>query len=486
VPRSFRNRPNFCGSCLAAVAGTGWVIPFVFALLAALAGRAEAWPLHFGFFASAVAPASHAQAPATKPSQTPTSKPSVGPAAPQSTHYPVLLLIVGNDGSWNLRLGPKGPERLDRTNYPPIPLEPAEVTREGAAEAWTYRAHDLSTGAAVAVHLSREACSDATTTKYSFKAVVEHAQLGSLNGCARIAAELFPRVNPEEEDEDAAAKKPPETTITNFKMPVDIAYLSPTRKVMYRHLRVPKMVAAEGSQLALSHDGKRLLYTREDKATDMRAIVLYDSATGKSTDVLTGAVQQAFWSPDDTRIAFLKFVDGKWQLWIAPVATPEMAAVVYPQNGFLQGWVDAHTLLFDDLQQLTWVGDDGTVRSSIPEKDIFGDAFSNSSANTFRVHPLNPDLLLVSAEWIKPPQGVPVDSHMGGSFGFFLYEIRARRHVQLSPLTMFAQGGEWSRDGLQVFFTGMDAAKHIAVWHIFWDASGLKRYLDGTSLVIGQ
>ena len=38
-------------------------------------------------------------------------------------------------------------------------------------------------------------------------------------------------------------------------------------------------------------------------------------------------------------------------------------------------------------------------------RTVFG---SLSSANTFRVHPLNPDLLLVSAEWLKPPQGVPI------------------------------------------------------------------------------
>src|SRR2546423_14995827 len=244
--------------------------------------------------------------------QAPSSKPSVGPAAPQSTHYPVSLLLVGSDGSWNLRLGPKGLERLDRTNYPPMVLEPGEVARDGTAEAWTYRAKDTATGAAVTVHISREACSDATTTKYSFKAVVEHAQLGSLNGCARIAADLYPRLNNQDEDEDTEKKKPPETTITNFKMPVDVAYVGPSKKIVLRHGRVPHVVAPEGSQLALSHDGKRLLYSRGESG-GTRAIVLYDSTTGKSADLWTGDVQQAFWSPDDTRIAFLKLVDNHWR-----------------------------------------------------------------------------------------------------------------------------------------------------------------------------
>src|SRR2546423_1006008 len=418
--------------------------------------------------------------------QAPSSKPSVGPAAPQSTHYPVSLLLVGSDGSWNLRLGPKGLERLDRTNYPPMVLEPGEVARDGTAEAWTYRAKDTATGAAVTVHLSREACGVATTTKYSFKAVVEHPQLGSLNGCARIAAELFPRLTNQDEDEDTEQKKPPETTITNFKMPVDVAYLSPTKKLVLRHGRLPHIVAPEGSQLALSHDGKRLLYTREDKASNTRAIVLYDSTTGKSTDLLTGDVQQASWSPDDVRIAFLKQVDGHSCLWVTAVATPETAAQVYSADvTTLDGWADAHTILVDDLHQLSWRVDHGPVRSTLTDKDLYGDSFGSSSASTVRVHPLNPDLLLVSGEMSKAPAGAS-GSKGAPNLGFFLYEIRSKRRTLLSPADMASQNGEWSRDGLQVFFTGTDTTRHVATWRIFWDGSGLKRYLDGTNLVIGQ
>ena len=100
-----------------------------------------------------------AQAP---PSRTP-KKAIVGPAAPQSTHYPILLLAFGNDAAWSLRVGQKGPERLDRPGYPPIPLDPAEVTHE-AADSWTYHAKDSATGAAVAVHLTRESCAGTTAT----------------------------------------------------------------------------------------------------------------------------------------------------------------------------------------------------------------------------------------------------------------------------------------------------------------------------------
>lgn len=425
-------------------------------------------------------------------SQTPvppqSKNPPVGPAAPQSRHFPVLLLAVGMNPSWNLRIGPNGPERLDRPGYPPIPLEPAEVTQE-APNAWVYHAKDLGTGAVVSVLLSRDACSDGSATKYSFRAIAQHAQLGTLSGCARIAAELFPRANPQDDetDDDTAKKKPvPETTITNFKMPLDVAYVGGTKKLVLRHGAVPHVVAAPGgTQLSLSHDGKRLLYTREDKAGD-GAIVLYDAATAKTTDLITGDVQQPFWSPDDARIAFVKLVEGHRRLWIAPVSAPASVTSSYPgEVTTIQGWADAHTVLVDDLNQLSWVGEDGSVQRTLEAKELYGDLFSgDSSGNTVRIHPLNPDLLLVSAELLRPVVDAS-GTHKPGA-GFFLYEIASKRRVLLSPPDMQSGHAEWSRDGVQVFFTATDATKRTATWRIFWDGSGLKRYLDGHDLVIGQ
>src|SRR6266446_5661565 len=157
----------------------------------------------------------------------PAKKLPAGPPAPQSTHYPILLLAVGNNPDWSLRIGLKGPERLDRPNYPPIPLEPAAVTQEPAADSWTYQAKDSATGAAVSVHLTREVCTDVvsdptaapgpSTGKYTFRVSVDHAQLGSMKGCARIAAELFPKINNQlDSEEDTDKKKPPPPTITKF------------------------------------------------------------------------------------------------------------------------------------------------------------------------------------------------------------------------------------------------------------------------------
>jgi uncharacterized membrane protein len=433
----------------------------------------------------------------------------VGPPSPQSTHYPILILAFGNDPNWSLRIGQKGPERLDRPGYPPIPLEPAEVTHEAGADSWTYHAKDSATGAPVVVHLARESCSAAAAAtssappsaapntptsappspvaKYSFTASVDHAQLGTLQGCARVAAELFPKINnqPDEEDDDDK-KKPPPPTITNFKSPVAIAYTNAAAKIVFKRGATIHMIAADTYQLAVSHDGSRLLYTREDKGGN-RAIVLYEFATEKSTELVRGNVQEAFWSPDDTQFAFMKFVDGQWRLWSALVASPDSATSNYPGAIVsIHGWADAHTILVDDFNQLSWIGDDGTVQRAVSLKDIYGEVFSNSSINKIRIHPLNPDLVLISAEIPNPPAGMPKDPHTGGGIGFGLFEIRSKRRVLMTPPNLLAKDAEWSRDGLQIFFTGSDSSRRPNVYHIFWDGTGLQKYATGSGLVIGQ
>src|SRR5438093_1256905 len=77
------------------------------------------------------------------------------------------------------------------------------------------------------------------------------------------------------------------------------------------------------------------------------------------------------------------------------------------------------------------------------------------------------------------------DAHTGGSFGFFLYEIRSKRRVLLSPLNLLTEHAEWSRDGFQIFFTGADSSRRYATYHMFWDGIGLQKYVSGTSLAIG-
>ncbi len=436
---------------------------------------------------------SQAQAP-TSQAKKPSSPSAPAPAAPQSTHFPILLLAfgpaAGNEPAWSIRIGQKGPERLERPGYPPAMLDPVDVTRDGTNDAWTYRAKDSVTGGDVAVHLTRESCSpDTTGAKYSFRAVVDYSQIGTLNGCARIAAELFPRINNQPDEEDDPDKKPAvlPADIIKFQSPTAVAYITPAGKVVVEAGKIRKIAAQEGTELALSHDGKRLLYTRSDSKTGPdRTIILYDFTTGRSQELVHGGVRQAFWSPDDSRVAYLNYQDQKWQLWTFAAGSPEQAAPLYVNSlTSLHGWIDPHTLLASDMQNAYSIFDDNRPVQSAALKDIYGEAFDVAGSDTFRVNPINPDLLLVSAPYLKAPAGAPTDS-MGLAAGFFLYELRSKRRVVLSPTDQWARHAEWSRDGVQVFYTRRVSAASLSTYRILWDGSNPKRYLDASDFVVGK
>jgi hypothetical protein len=441
-----------------------------------------------------------------QPTQVP--KPAQAPASPQSTHYPILLLGHGSDPVWSVLIGQKGPERFDRANYPPIALEPANVSPE-APESWVYRAKDIATGADVTIHLTREVCVDSaaaavpetavkptpagnpatsatpssTIAKNAFRIVLEHGQIGTFHGCARVAAELFPKiVNQTADDDDTDKKKPPVTAITNFKVPTAVAYVTSSGKIIISRGASKRVIPVAGTELALSHDGKKLLYTRNDsKMGSERTIVLYDFDTARSKDLVHGTVREACWSQDDSRFAYLQSQDQKWLVVVSPLSVPETTSPLY--NGSvdsLQGWPDVHTVLANDAQNLYWISDD-RPQQSVPLREIYGDTFRVSDSDTIRMNPVNPDLLLVAAKYFTAPAGAPADAA-----GIFLYEIRARRRVVLTPPEQWSSHGEWSRDGIQIFYTRRMSATSSVTYRIFWDGSGARRYVDGTDLVVGQ
>jgi uncharacterized membrane protein len=444
--------------------------------------------------------ASRGQAkPAAPPAQ---RNPPVGPPAPQSKHYPILLLAFGNQPNWNVRIGLKGPERFDREGYPPIPLEPAEVTHETAADSWTYHAKDSATGAAVAVHLSREACTDATNDtltitpplggKYSFRVGIEHAQIGSLKGCARVATELFPKINNQpDQDEDDTKKKPPVpvSTVTKFKLPSAVAYLNASQQLVFKQGSVARVIPGKpGTDFSISHDGKKLLFTREEGASGLRSLNLYEFDSNSVKELLRGEVRDAMWSPDDSRVACLNHQDGKWQLWAFPSIEATKAAVLSSDDfDSIQGWSDVHTVLVlrKNPVELAWIGEDGKASQAVSVSDICGPDFRPGTNLTLRMHPSNPDLVVVSAPFTHPPQGVPAGNPGGEAQGLFFYEFRARRRTLLAVPNLSASNPEWSRDGFLVFFTGTDASHRSATYRVFWDGIGQQKYLSASSLVIG-
>lgn len=422
------------------------------------------------------------------------------PPAPHSTHYPILILGFGNLPNWSVRIGLKGPERFDRDGYPPIPLEPGDVSQEATPETWTYHAKDSATGAIVAVHVSREACTDATndtltTTpplggKYSFSVSIDHAQTGSLKGCGRIATELFPKINnrPDQEDDDDAKKKPPvpASSVTKFQSPVAVAYLNATDQLVFKRGSVVRTVpGGSGSHLSPSRDGKKLLFTREAGA--IRTINEFDYDSNSVKELLRGEIRDPVWSPDDSRIAYLNHQGGKWQLWTFPSNDPTKAAVLSPEAfENIAGWSDPHTILAVTANQadLVWISEDGKVTQTLPVRDLCGPDFICGPSFTLRLHPSNLDLVLVSAAFAHPPAGAPAVEN-GQAGALFLYEFHSKRRSPLLIPNLSASDAEWSRDGFQILFTGTDPARHKATYRVFWDGLGLQKYVTGTSLVVG-
>ena len=425
-------------------------------------------------------------------SKPPQAKTPVGPPVSQSRHYPILLIAQGTDPVWSLRLGMKGPERLERAGYPPIPLEPAEVEQETTGSAWTYHAKDSQTFAAVAVHLSREACTDGTSdTKYTFRITVDHAQIGSLKGCAKVAPDQFPEFKQKNLDDDDPDKKKPTPPTINFKPPVAVAYLDPTGKVMLARNDVPKLVAPKGSQLSLSHDGKRLLFLSEENGP-INGLKLFDSNTGKTTELASGLISAPFWSPDDSRIGFVKSDASVWHIWTMPVASPASSTAQPAQLSstpinLLNGWADSHSLLGANSNSFFWIAEDGGSSQVLSALDLCGPDFASNSTPSVRANPANPDLLLVSGSLLKPPSTSPKDPKSGLGADLFFYEVRSKRRVPLNISNLLPTDGEWSRDGIQVFFTSRDASSgKVTIYRVFWDGSGLKKVRPGSGLVVGQ
>ena len=140
----------------------------------------------------------------------------------------------------------------------------------------------------------------------------------------------------------------------------------------------------------------------------------------------------------------------------------------------LQGWQDVHTILATDASRLNLLKTEAPP-SSIDLHDIYGANFQIGSSDVIRANPNNPDLLLVTAA---------AAGNSGSSA--FLFEIKSKRRVTLTAPNVFVTSAEWSRDGVQIFYTARDAAKNFTISRIFWDGTGAKRIRAGSNLVIGQ
>jgi Tol biopolymer transport system component len=229
------------------------------------------------------------------------------------------------------------------------------------------------------------------------------------------------------------------------------------------------------------------LFTADDAPGPIRTLYQYDFDTSAKHELLRANVRNPFWAPDDKKIAFLKWDNSAWSLWTMSPDNPQAGTNIFTREGLeLYGWSDDHTLLGSNFEGLLWISDDGNIQQQLPFQEILGSGYHLARIDDARVNPANPDILLISF-WYVPPAGeLPLDKHEGNSPALLMYEIKSKRRVVLTPVGTWAESAEWSRDGLQIFFTGTDSSKHAATYRMFWDGTSLQKFAAGTGLVVGQ
>jgi hypothetical protein len=212
--------------------------------------------------------------------------------------------------------------------------------------------------------------------------------------------------------------------------------------------------------------------------------MMYDAVSGKNTELMRGLVQRAFWSPDDSRIAFMRSSGSDWTVWTMPAGALDKALQLSTSGVWaLHGWTDAHTVLASDDTKLYFLRTESPP-AAMAIRDVYGDGYEVKSSDTIRANPANPDLLMVTAYVSHPKPGMPTDAKSGMGGAAFLYELKSKRRVDVTPANVFAQDAEWSRDTIQIFFTNHEKAPVIC--RVFWDGSGYKRVRAGSDLVVGE
>ena len=79
----------------------------------------------------------------------------------------------------------------------------------------------------------------------------------------------------------------------------------------------PVVLTLNGCGPSLRRDAKQVVYTRQESPTSpQRTLVLYDVASGRSSDLISESVSTPMWSPDGKRMAFMRMETTDWQVWV--------------------------------------------------------------------------------------------------------------------------------------------------------------------------
>ena len=268
-----------------------------------------------------------------------------------------------------------------------------------------------------------------------------------------------------------------------------IAYRDAAGRVVYKPeggaARI--VAAANGGELCLRRDGKALVYTRDEPTGPNRTLVLYDAGTEKSRDLLGGLAMQPLWSGDGAWIAFLRFDSGKWQVWRMPAGDPAKAVRVSEQPMMsLVGWAkDGGSILCFDEKNLYWMGLDGKAQRTLPLANLYGNQLQWMSSDHLRLDPSNPDRLAMSAFYEETPKGAPVDD-MDLNSTIALADLKSGKRTIAMPVKIWANDGEWSPDGVWIYYTRLEGRGKYGVWRMHPDGSAMERVASGSGAVVAE
>lgn len=262
------------------------------------------------------------------------------------------------------------------------------------------------------------------------------------------------------------------------------AYLDNFGHVMIRtSLAAYPATTRRAAELSLSADGRLLLFTRDEEGT-ARSVLVCDTHTRRSRVLVSGEVRSGHFAPGGDRVAFLKYSGQNWQLWVTPLDDAQKAVPVYRESleGFA-GWsADGSALLAFDANAVLWISPEGRVLRAVPRAEIYGAQLQRMSSDRIRLHPSQPDVLLLTAYFAEAPRNAPVDES-GNFSGVFTYDLRAKKLQPVTGPDFYGTSGEWSAAGDRILLTRREPSGRTAIYQTPWRGAGFSRIASGSGMV---
>lgn len=239
--------------------------------------------------------------------------------------------------------------------------------------------------------------------------------------------------------------------------------------------KVRKLV--EGSDAAISPDGKKIAYTKSDEEGNRR-IAIYDLATGKSNLVKGIPGQNEFgavWSSDGKKIFFNHFDDSDWSLASVSATGGDFKIVIdksVRQAGGFANIPGTSDWLCHDLEgfYLAKIDDNGAAKLTDLPKDKPIEGLSMPAHLS-----ISPDGKTALFDKMVDEETKPEDE--GPPSAVFQIEIATGKITRVTPKGLYADGASWLPGGKEFLFGSFDSKTQTETVHRMAIAPGSKPVL---------